>query len=80
MYKGTAPIFVTTKLSDLEWFEAQAEINPSTGAPWDADAAMICRRLKVYRYTKRVGKPREQLKYCGRCFSSLLGTCVNSPQ
>ena len=72
MYKGTAPVFATTKLSDLEWLESQASTNPSTGAPWGADAAMICRRLKIHRYTKRVAKPSVHFKYCGRCFANFL--------
>ena len=71
-YKGTAPIFVTTKLVDLELLEWMANINPSTGAPWDTDAAMLHRRLKVYRFTQRVAKPPKRFKYCARCFADLL--------
>ena len=72
MYKGTAPIFVTTKLSDLTWLETQASINPYTNAPWDTDASMLFRRLKIYKYTKKVPKPPARLKYCPRCFVDLL--------
>lgn len=72
MYKGSAPIFVTTKLSDLAWLENQASITPLTDAPWDTDASMLFRRLKVYRYTKKVNKPPARLKYCQRCFLDLV--------
>jgi hypothetical protein len=72
MYKGTAPIFVTTKLSDLKWLESMAGINASTMAPWDADASMLCRRLKVYKFSHRVPKPSSRFTYCARCFADLL--------
>ena len=72
LYKGTAPIFVTTKLADLEWLESHARVNPSTGAPWDADASMICWRLKVFRFTQRVAKPPKNIRFCACCFAKLL--------
>ena len=71
-YKGRAPIFITCKLSDLQWLEWYAQINPSTGAPWDANASMVNRRLKVYRFCHRVDKPRGQLPFCTRCFAELV--------
>ena len=37
---------------------------PSTGDPWDANTSMINRRLKVYRFTRRVAKPREHISFC----------------
>ena len=40
---------------------------PSTGDPWDAKASMINRRLKVYRFTRCVAKPREQISFCAHC-------------
>ena len=72
LYKGTAPVFITTKMADLEWMQKYAEINPVTGSPWDAEASMICRRLKVYRFATRVAKPRKQITCCRRCFCQLL--------
>ena len=47
-YKGTSPIFVTTKLADVEKLSQWAATDPDTGVPYDGDASMICRRLKVY--------------------------------
>ena len=71
-YKGTAPIFVTTKLADLESLEWAAQINPANGLPWDADASMVTRRLKVYKFTERMPKPKQNFRFCGHCFSRLL--------
>ena len=71
-YKGKAPIFITCKLSDLERLEYYAQINPSTGDPWEANASMINRRLKVYRFTQRVAKPREQISFCAHCFAKFV--------
>ena len=71
-YKGSAPIFVTTKLQDLERLQAFASINPETGCPFDADASMLWRRLKVYRYTQKVPKPAHHCQFCARCFVDLL--------
>ena len=65
-------MFITTKLADLQWLEAYAAINPATGLPWDTEASMICRRLKVHKFTRRVAKPPRSFALCGRCFARLL--------
>eukprot|EP00973_Karenia_brevis_P058042 8080638-Karenia_brevis.AAC.1 len=49
-----------------------AAINPATGRPADADAAMIHRRLKVYPFLTRIAKPPPGLAFCGRCFAELV--------
>jgi len=72
VYKGTAPIFVTTKLSDLEWLEGRGAIDPATGRPFDAEASMLLRRLRVYKYTQRVPAPPRQFVHCQRCFARLV--------
>ena len=72
VYKGTAPIFVTTKLADLKWLEDNAQINIATGLPWDTDAAMILRRLKVYRFEQKMPKPAANFDFCGSCFARFL--------
>ena len=33
---------------------------------------MLLRRLKVYKYMKKIPKPSSRLKYCPRCFVHLL--------
>ena len=80
-YRGTAPIFVTSKLSDIEQLEKMGAENPRTGAPRDAEASMLLRRLKVYRFTKRIPKPPSGLPFCGHCFSRavLTGTLAQPP-
>ena len=71
-YKGTAPIFITTKLADMKDLEYQAQMNPDTGLPWDTDASMLLRRLKVFKFGCRKAKPSKQMKFCSRCFTNLL--------
>ena len=71
-YKGTSPIFVTTKLSDIEMLAKYAAIDPQTGRPSDADASMIYRRLKVYPFTTRIPQPPAGMPYCARCFAELV--------
>ena len=71
-YQGTAPIFVTTKLADMERFAKLSEIDPATGLAKDADAAMVFRRLKVYKFHTRISKATMKVKYCPACFSQLV--------
>ena len=71
-YTGSSPVFVTTKLADMRRLEKWAALDPSTGAPYDADASMILRRCKVYPFTKRIDKPTPGLPYCKRCFAELV--------
>jgi hypothetical protein len=71
-YHGTSPIFLTGKLADIQRLEAQAAIDPTTGAPLNADASMMYRRLKIYRYHTKVQKPPRKVKYCARCFAHLV--------
>ena len=73
-YQGTAPIFVTTKRVDLQRLAFYAADDPQTGAPRDANASMMYRRLKVYSYKTRIPKPPKgvQIKHCPHCFAELL--------
>ena len=71
-YKGSAPIFITTKLDWLSRLEHAAQINPETGLPWNTDASMLLRRLKVFKFTTRVGKPERTVPFCKHCFATLL--------
>ena len=71
MYKGSAPIFVTCKLPDLEWLEYWAQINPQTGKPWDSDASMLVRRMKVYRFTEPTPS-NGQFPFCAHCFATYV--------
>ena len=78
-YEGNAPIFVTTKRKDLLALQSWAADDPSTGVPWDADASMLWRRLKVYHFTTRIPKPAKDLKYCPCCFAQLLVSNSSDP-
>ena len=71
-YQGTAPIFATTKLADIARFEKLSEIDPATGLAKDADASMIYRRLKVYKFLTRIPKAAGKIKYCPACFAKLV--------
>ena len=72
MYKGTAPVFITTKLVDLDRREKWSWLHPETQAPWDTQAAMLYRRLKVYRINERVARPQRGIAARGRCFGRLI--------
>ena len=72
MYKGSAPIFATCKLPDLEWLERMASVDERTGQPYDADASMLLRKLKIYRFRVRVAKPAAKFPFCARYFAQLL--------
>ena len=54
MSKGSAPKCITCKLSDLEWLEYDAQINPDTGSPSSGLSTMhISTRMLVARGTLR---------------------------
>ena len=71
-YRGTSPIFVTTKLSDIEQLAKWAALDPTTGKPGDSEASMIYRRLKVYPFCTKIQPPPPGLPYCGKCFAQLV--------
>ena len=71
LYCGSAPIFVTTKLSDVEALDRCAQPDAS-GRPKDSEASMLRRRLKVFDFTVRIPKPPTKLQYCKRCFAQLV--------
>ena len=72
IYKGTAPIFATTKLDFLERLQESAAVDEVTGEPLNTEASMLWRRLKVYTFRHRVPKPDAHIKYCGCCFARLI--------
>ena len=73
-YRGTAPVFVTTKLADVEDLRDAARVDPRTGKPASAEASMLCRRLKVYELTAKIGPPSDKIEHCARCFAQLVLT------
>ena len=70
--EGTAPLFVTTKLDDMKRLQRLSAMDPVTGDPYDTNASMCYRRLKVYRYHTRITEPTTKIKYCARCFAQLV--------
>ena len=78
-YRGTAPVFVTTKAADLKDLAWWAADDPQTGHPRNGDASMIMRRLEVYSYEHRIPKPPPRLPFCGRCFAHMVLNGGNPP-
>ena len=74
LYQGTAPVFATAKLADMEEaLYAAAQPDPQTGRPGNADASMIWRRLKVFAFNTKMRKPTgAKIPYCPRCFAELV--------
>ena len=72
LYTGTSPIFITTKLSDILRMEQQACAGQGTGQPMDANASMLLRRLRVYRFSQQVVAPRGRIPFCGHCFATYV--------
>lgn len=68
-YCGSAPVFVTTKLSDIKRLRLKAADDPKTGLPKCAEASMLLRRCKIYEYKTRIPKPPQGLRFCAHCFS-----------
>ena len=72
-YRGSAPIFATAKLDDMETLERLSAISPDTGNPYAVNASMCFRRLRVYKYCVRIGTPRgPKITYCPACFAHLV--------
>ena len=73
-YRGTAPIFATTKLHDPENLEKAAADHPRTGQPTDSDASMLLRRRKVYWFTVRLAalERHASVPRCAHCLAELV--------
>ena len=52
--------------------ENTAAIDAATGEPWDPEASLLLRRLKVYRFTQHMDRPRVQIHFCAHCFAYFL--------
>ena len=71
-YAGTAPIFATTKIADLNALAKLAQDDPKTGQPICAEASMMMRRLRVYNFHTKIAKPAQFAPYCACCFAKLV--------
>ena len=70
--RGSAPIFITTKLQDLNRLRGLAAPARAAGQPADGDASMVLRRLQVYTFNTRVPAPAKELPTCARCFAQCV--------
>ena len=70
LYRGTAPIFITTPLKRLDKLIVEAEAARASGS--SCEASMLVRRLKVHRFNVAVPKPRTQIPACAACFANFL--------
>ena len=68
VYKGSAPIFITTPLTRMEKLMQEAADAVRMGS--SCEATMMLRRLKVYRFSQKVSKPTKQIPQCAACFAS----------
>ena len=69
LYRGTAPIFVTTPEDALAGLSTQSAEQPR------GHAGMLLRRLKIFYYTVPVPKPPPpRVVPCPRCFACLVTT------
>lgn len=70
LYRGTAPIFITTPLKRLEKLMAEADHARQTGTA--SEAHMILRRLKIYRFEHAIPKPDHQIPACRSCLAQFI--------
>ena len=54
--------------------------NPATGLPYDANASMCYRRLRVHVDHTRVVSPSCHIPFCTRCFAGLIFAQARSPR
>ena len=71
LYRGSAPIFVTTKEADLRRIAAAAEAARMAGRP--CEETMLLRRLSVHIFATAVPAPGfAAIPECPACFASLV--------
>ena len=66
VYTGSAPIFITTSMSEVELLEQED----------DGDASMLRRRLTIFPFTASVPKPAMHIPACASCFARLVCSSV----
>ena len=68
LYRGSAPIFVTTKLQGTGAMEM--EIGRARAEGRCSEAWMLLRRLRVYRFTQDALRPGHDIAACAHCFAA----------
>ena len=66
MYKGTAPIFITTKEPYLRAIALAARAALAAGQA--CEETMLLRRLCVYHFTQKLTVTTGHIPECGSCF------------
>ena len=70
MYLGSAPIFITTKATDLVWLQKSAEWARRNGKP--SEHTMLLRRLKVYMLgVETPVDGQAMIPECASCFARM---------
>ena len=69
-YRGSAPIFITSPLKRLEPLMKEAEAAVREGST--SELTMLMRRLRVYKFTRKVAAPAKQLLPCACCFAQFV--------
>ena len=70
MYRGSAPIFITTGLKRLDKMMEEAAATEQSGH--SSEATMLLRRLKIYKFTKPLPPPASHVARCAHCFAWFL--------
>ena len=70
LYRGSAPIFITSPLESLQPLIDQADTDWQSGRP--SQLTMLMRRLHVYHFRTPCTPPRRQLDPCPACFANFV--------
>lgn len=70
LYRGSAPIFITSPLETLQPLIDQAEADRQNGRP--SQLTMLMRRLHIYHFRMPCQPPRRQLDPCPSCFANFV--------
>ena len=70
LYRGSAPIFITSPLESLQPLIDQADAERSSGRP--SQLTMLMRRLHIYHFRTPCQPPRRQLDPCASCFAHFV--------
>ena len=74
MYRGTAPIFVTTPE------EALAGLSTASAQQPQGQAGMLLRRLKIFGFTQKLPMPPDMsVPACGHCFVRMVSDYTMQP-
>ena len=70
LYRGTAPIFITTKQQYLDGLIKEARHVEMTDG--QSEATMLLRRLQLFFFTQKLPAPPAWIPDCPRCFARVV--------